>query len=260
MKTPLVLFIDDLQWCDVASFDFLSNLFANAKEHPYLFFLGAYRHNEVDPSHPLVKLIKNVKESGQPIKEIRLGPLKPQYCHEMVSYILDSPLEQTKTLSAFLSDLTEGNPLFVSESLSYLHNEDLLYLDDVGQWSWDLEKIRRSNMPTTVVALFSSKIQRFAPDLITLLEYCACMGNTFLPADLSMIREISLAEVFEMLKPALGQGLLIENKSQLQFIHDKVQEAVLSAISKDRRRLIHREVGNHLFSAIPRGRGSRNNR
>jgi len=51
----------------------------------------------------------------------------------MVSYILDAPLEQTKTLSAFLSDLTEGNPLFVSEGLSYLHNEDLLYLDDVGQ-------------------------------------------------------------------------------------------------------------------------------
>ena len=33
-----------------------------------------------------------------------------------------------------------------------------------------------------------------------------------------------------MLKPALGQGLLMENKNQLQFIHDKVQEAALSAI------------------------------
>jgi len=247
---PLTLFIDDLQWCDVASFDFLANLFANHQDHPYLFFLGAYRHNEVDPSHPLTKLIKDVKEGGRPLKEIQLGPLRPEHCHEMVAYILDSSLEQTRALSSFISTLTEGNPLFVSESLSYLHNEQLLYLDEEGQWRWDLDKIRRSRMPTTVVALFSSKIQRFTPDLISLLEYCACMGNTFSPAELSLITEQSLLDVYETLKPALGQGLLIESKSQLQFIHDKVQEAALSAIPEDRRRRIHRQVGEHLLSAV----------
>jgi len=67
-ENPLTLFIDDLQWCDVASFDFLSNLFNNYKEHPYLLLLGAYRHNEVDSSHPLVKMVRNVKENGQPLK------------------------------------------------------------------------------------------------------------------------------------------------------------------------------------------------
>jgi len=248
---PLTIFIDDLQWCDVASFDFLTNLFSNYQEHPYLFFLGAYRHNEVDSSHPLTKLIRNIKENGQPLKEIRLGPLNPEHCHEMVSYILDEPLQETKTLADFITTLTEGNPLFVSESLSYLHNEDLLYLDDERQWRWDIEKIRCSNMPTTVVALFSSKIQKFQAELKTLIEFCACMGNTFSPTELSLIREKPLVEVFETLKPALGQGLLIENKSQLQFIHDKVQEAALSAISKERRREIHWQIGNHLLSNIP---------
>ena len=47
-ENPLVLFIDDLQWCDIATFDFLTYLFANHEDHPYLFFIGAYRHNEVD--------------------------------------------------------------------------------------------------------------------------------------------------------------------------------------------------------------------
>ncbi len=252
-ENPLALFIDDLQWCDVASFDFFANIFANYLDHPYLFFLGAYRHNEVDSSHPLAKLIRNVKESARPLREIRLGPLRPEYCHEMVAYILDSPLAQTKTLGDFISALTEGNPLFVSESLSYLHNENLLYLDNDRQWRWDLDKIRRSRMPTTVVALFCAKIQKLPPDLITLLEYCACMGNTFSPTELSLIREMTLLETFEMLKPVLGQGLLIENKNQLQFIHDKVQEAALSAISAERRRNIHRQIGNHLLAAVPEG-------
>ncbi len=251
-ENPLTLFIDDLQWCDVASFDFLANVFANYRDHRYLLFLGAYRHNEVDPSHPLAKLIRNVEESGQPMKEIRLGPLRPEHCHEMVSYILDSPLPQTKALSDFLSALTEGNPLFVSESLSYLHHENLLYLDPERQWRWDLERIRQSRMPTTVVALFGSKLQKLPPDLMTLLEYCACMGNTFSPAELSSIRSITLRETFEILKPALGQGLLIESKNQVQFIHDKVQESALSTIPAERRRRIHREIGNHLLSAVPR--------
>ncbi|MBI2934605.1 MAG: AAA family ATPase [Chloroflexi bacterium] len=250
-ENPLTLFIDDLQWCDVASFDFLANIFANHKEHPFLFFLGAYRHNEVDSAHPLSKLIHNARESGQPLKEIRLGPLKPEHCHEMVSYILDSPLRQTGALSDFISTLSEGNPLFVSESLSYLHNEDLLFLDHDRQWRWDMDKIRQSRMPTTVVALFSSKIKKLPHDLINLLEYCACMGNTFSPAELALIKEMTLLEIFEMLKPALGQGLLMESKNLLQFIHDKVQEATLSAIPEEERRRIHWQVGNHLLSAVP---------
>lgn len=248
---PLTLFIDDLQWCDTASFDFLANIFANYLDHPYLFFLGAYRHNEVDASHPLCKLIQNAREADQPLREIRLGPLQPEHCHEMVAYILDSPLPQTKTLSDFINVLSEGNPLFVSESLSYLHHEDLLFLDADQQWQWDMDKIRQSSMPTTIVALFSSKIRKLPPALIALLEYCACLGNTFSPADLSLITKMTLQEIFATLKPALGQGLLLENKHQLQFIHDKVQEAALAAIPPARRRRIHWQVGNHLLAAIP---------
>ncbi len=252
-ENPLALFIDDLQWCDVASFDFLTNVLANHKEHPYLFLLGAYRHNEVDSSHPLSKLIRSGRDGDWPLKEIRLDPLKPQHCHEMVSYILDSPRPQTRALSDFISTLSEGNPLFVSESLSYLHNEDLLFLDDAGQWRWDLAKINQSSMPTTVVALFSAKIQRLPPDLVDLMKYCACMGNTFSPAEISAIRGMTLLETYELLKPALRQGLLMETKNQLQFIHDRVQEAVLASIPLERRRQIHRQVGEYLLSAVSAG-------
>jgi predicted ATPase/two-component sensor histidine kinase/tRNA A-37 threonylcarbamoyl transferase component Bud32 len=252
-ENPLVLFIDDLQWCDSASFDFLANIFANYKDHPYLFLLGAYRHNEVDLSHPLSRLIGNAKKGSRPLKEIRLNPLKPEHCHEMVSYILDSPLPKTGALSDFISALTEGNPLFVSESLAYLYNENLLLPGEEGQWRWDLDKIRQSSMPGTVVALYGAKIQKLPPDLISLFEYCACLGNTFGPDELSFIREMDLPETFEMLKPALEQGLLMESRNQLQFIHDRVQEAALSFISAERRGRIHRQIGNRLLDAVPEG-------
>src|SRR5665647_2189787 len=62
---------------------------------------------------------------------------------------------------------------------------------------------------------------------------------------------MALLETFEILNRALGQGLLIESKNQLQFIHDKVQEAALFSIPAERRRQIHWQVGNHLFFTVP---------
>lgn len=252
-KNPLTIFIDDLQWCDTATLDFLDNIFTGYKEHGYLFFLGAYRHNEVGPDHPLAKLVRDIRENKRPLREIALGPLEPQYCHKMVSYILDSPLAQTAELSDFIARLSEGNPLFVSEILSYLHNENLLFLDKEKNWKWCLEKIRNSNMPSTVVALFSSKVQKLPPPTIELLEYCACMGNRFSPTEISFVKGISLLDTFEILKFALAQGLLMESKGEFQFVHDRVQEAVLSSIEPQKRSDIHWEIGSHLFSRVPKG-------
>jgi two-component sensor histidine kinase/tetratricopeptide (TPR) repeat protein len=199
-------------------------------------------------------MVRGIQESRQPLKEIRLGPILEEHTHEMVSYILDAPLEQTQSLAQFIAKLTEGNPLFVSESLSFLYNENLLYFKEASnEFSWNMDKIRESNMPSTVVALFSSKVKKLPAKTIDLLEYCACMGNLFTPEEVAQVREITLLDTFEILKPALGQGLLIENKDQLQFVHDKVQEAALSSIDRERRKKIHWEIGNHLYAAIPKG-------
>ena len=249
-ENPLTLFIDDLQWCDAATFDFWGNVFSDCKEHKYLFFIGAYRHNEVNTGHPLVKLIHSAKENNCPLNEIRLEPLKPKHCHEMVSYILDSPLSQTEELSVFIENLSEGNPLFVGEILSYLHNEDLLLMDENRHWQWNLDKIRESDMPSSVVALFSSKVRKLSPATVELLEYCACIGNSFSPTQISTVKEIVLSQTFEILKSALAQGLLMESKDDFQFVHDRVQEAVLSAINSERRARIHWAIGTHLLSTV----------
>ena len=252
-ENPLTIFIDDLQWCDTATFDFLNNLFANHQDYNYLFFIGAYRHNEVTADHHLTRLIRDIKEQKSPFRETRLKLLECEHCHEMVSYILESPLSQTEELSIFIANLSEGNPLFVSEILSYLNTKNLMYLDENRHWQWDVNKIRQSDMPPTVVALFSSRIKKLPAATIELLEYCACMGNRFSPTEIAMIKEITLLNTFEMLKPALAQGFLMENKDDLQFVHDRVQEAVLSAIEPERRRRIHWTVGTRLLSCMPEG-------
>ena len=247
-NNPLVLFIDDLQWCDSATFDFLGHLFATADDHPHLFFIGAYRHSEVGASHPLVFLLRQIKEQRKTMLEIRIGALDAQACHEMVAYILDLPLNQTQQLAMFLTELTEGNPLFVSESLSWLHNEDLLNYSEQGQWIWDMEKIRLSNMPTSVVDMFGFKVRRLEAETLEAVKVCACMGNRFSAEDVALICDMPLLDLFERLKPVLTLGLLIESKTEFQFVHDRVQESVLRLISPNHRQEIHWQVGWHLLS------------
>ena len=248
---PLVLFIDDLQWCDTATFDFLQAIFADYREHPYLFFIGAYRHNEVDAAHPLSKLIRNIQQRKDPLQEIRLEALSEDDCHEMVAYILDSPLEETANLAQFIARLTEGNPLFVSESLAWLYSENLLYTDEQQHWQWDMNKIRDTKMPTTVVELFSSKVHTLPPTTLHILNYCACMGNRFMAAEVALVLDMGLEQLFENLKPVLRLGMLLEHKSELQFVHDRVQEAVLCQVDEQSRPGIHWNIGNRLLSQAP---------
>ncbi|MBD9357169.1 ATP-binding sensor histidine kinase [Methylomonas albis] len=250
---PLVLFIDDLQWCDSATFDFLQNLFANHREHPYLLFMGAYRHNEVDSGHPLIKLIRNVQEHTGPLAEIHLTELSDADCHEMVAYILDSSLKATANLADFIADLTEGNPLFVSESLAWLYNEGLLSIDANQHWQWDMNRIRDTQMPASVVELFSAKVRKLPSRTLNILYHCACMGNRFTAEDVGLVLDTRIEQLFEDLKPVLSMGLLLENKADLQFVHDRVQEAVLQQIAAYTRPNIHWRIGNRLLSAVAAG-------
>ncbi len=49
---PLALFLDDLQWLDAATLDLLEHVLTQPDVH-YLLLVGAYRDNEVTPTHPL---------------------------------------------------------------------------------------------------------------------------------------------------------------------------------------------------------------
>ena len=250
-NNPLVLFIDDLQWCDTATFEFLQNLFANHLEHPYLFFLGAYRHNEVDSAHPLTRLIRHVHDRNGPLEEIRLEALSDHDCHEMVAYILDSKLKATANLAHFIAHLTEGNPLFVSESLAWLYNEGLLNTDQDQHWTWDMQRIRETQIPVSVVELFSSKVKKLPAQTLHILNHCACMGNRFTANEVALVTDKRIDALFEDLKPVLSLSLLLENKADLQFVHDRVQEAVLTQVDSETRPAIHWRIGHRLLQAIP---------
>ncbi|MEH1784681.1 MAG: AAA family ATPase [Nostoc sp.] len=59
---PLVLFLDDLQWADSASLNLIELLMKNS-DRQYLLLIGAYRDNEVSPTHPLMMSLEKIQKA-----------------------------------------------------------------------------------------------------------------------------------------------------------------------------------------------------
>src|SRR6266853_880057 len=59
---PLVLFLDDLQWLDAATLELIEHL-VTEPEVRHLLLVGAYRDNEVDPSHPLMRTLGMIRKA-----------------------------------------------------------------------------------------------------------------------------------------------------------------------------------------------------
>ena len=76
---PLVLFLDDLQWADSASFN-LIQLLVTDSESQYLLLIGAYRDNEVSPTHPLMQTLDKIAQEKATINNIILKPLTSNRC------------------------------------------------------------------------------------------------------------------------------------------------------------------------------------
>src|SRR5580658_8522577 len=110
---PLALFLDDLQWLDVATLDLIENLLTEPDVH-HLMLIGAYRNNEVSPTHPLMQKLEAIRQSGAPVHEVILTPLAGEDLTQLVGDCLHCELKQAAPLAQLLEDKTGGNPFFAN--------------------------------------------------------------------------------------------------------------------------------------------------
>ena len=69
---PLAIFLDDLQWADLASLKLLQLLMMDAG---HLLVIAAYRDNEVSPIHPFMLTLKEISKTKAIVNRLQLAPL-----------------------------------------------------------------------------------------------------------------------------------------------------------------------------------------
>ena len=73
-ERPLVLFLDDLQWADMASLEVLRWILTD-RDGAHVLVIGAYRANEVPSGHPLNELLRATQAAQVPTHTLRLNDL-----------------------------------------------------------------------------------------------------------------------------------------------------------------------------------------
>jgi hypothetical protein len=112
---PLALFLDDLQWLDAATLDLLEDLLTQPDVR-HLMLIGAYRDNEVDSTHPLLRKLEAIRQAGAAVQEIVLAPLAREDLEQLIGDSLRCEPERAASLARLLHEKTAGNPFFAISS------------------------------------------------------------------------------------------------------------------------------------------------
>ncbi|MEM9541784.1 MAG: AAA family ATPase [Cyanobacteria bacterium P01_E01_bin.42] len=265
---PLAIFLDDLQWADRASLKLLERLITTP-DTQYFFFIGAYRDNEINETHPLSQTIEEIRKTGASASKISLQPLQLKEVTQLIGDTLNLTSKQINPLAKLIRAKTRGNPFFITEFLKSLYGEYLLSFNrERCQWQWDLAQIQDRQITENVVELMAKKVQKLPPETLAVLKFAACVGNQFNLETLAIVFEKAPRETAIVLGAALREGFIVPISdtyklmeieveglsdrlvAEYKFAHDRIQQAVYSLIPEAERQAVHLHLGQLLLANI----------
>ncbi len=266
---PLVIFLDDLRWADSSSVELLRYLSRNANLKNIL-FIGAYRENEIDENHPLMSILKEINEEDVFYRHISLLPIERNQIIKLVADTLSTGEERVVGLVEILYRKTAGNPFFLEQLLTLLHEEGHLFFNlQENRWEWDIDAIEKLEPGEDVLELLLMKLQKLPEGTLKMVKLASCFGNKFDIKTLSEVCSITEDETVSLLKPAVLNNLILVTADEangvytqevqqeeimasssfkpahktFEFLHDRVQQAAYSLLSEEEKKKWHLNIG-----------------
>lgn len=250
-ERPVVLFLDDLQWCDSTSLQIVYDILSDTKGSSCVYFLGCFRDNEVFSAHPILKFMENMNNNKSPVQLLGLSGVNRSELNCMTSDALCILPRHCKDLSDIIHSKTRGDPYFALEMLSALVDQGLLQFSySKRRWTWNQASIIYLDVTSNVLHLLKSKMMTMSIEMQTALKVCSCFGSgvdSLLVACLSESAEyISLRDELDR---AVEEGFMDKVGEGYKFVHDRVREAAYGLIQEKDRNGYHYQVGMTLLSS-----------
>jgi len=243
---PFIVFIDDLNYADEASLLLLRRLKLYEG-------LTSFICNTSTP----IERLKTEEE------KVRFGQFYETYRQELnISKISLTPLTASdisdhlqgifpqvdvpENFEKDLAQITQGNPLFLSEILRKLALDQKIPLR--GQ-QWSIEPLEEGYLPDSPDEMISQKIDALNEESRQLLYRAATFGEDVSLSLLSGSSEEREAKILEFVDQAYALGLLLSdfklNDENIRFLGKRILEKVHESIQPDQKQELHEKIGNY---------------
>jgi tetratricopeptide (TPR) repeat protein len=152
-------------------------------------------------------------------------------------------------LAAAIHGETEGNPLFVTELVRLLAEEQRL--EEAAHAPW------RASIPQGMREVIAHRLRNLSPDCRDLLTEASILGREFRLDVLDAVSERPSDEVLDLLDEALAArviGDLPSGRSGLRFSHALIRDSLYGELGRKARLRLHRHAAEALETVYGRER------
>jgi diguanylate cyclase (GGDEF)-like protein len=243
---PFIIFIDDLQFADEASLLLLRRLMLY--EGFPLFVCGTSspieRLKSEEKKAPLVQFYETYTKELN-ISKINLTPLTASDISDHLQGIFPR-VNLPENFEKDLAQITQGNPLFLSEILRKLALDKKIPLKDQ---QWAIEPLEEGYLPKSLDEMISHKVHRLDEESRQLLYRAASFGEDVSLSLLTGSSEEMEAKILEFVDQAIALGLLLSdfqaNDETIRFLGKRILEKVYEAIQPGQKQELHERIGNY---------------
>jgi class 3 adenylate cyclase/tetratricopeptide (TPR) repeat protein len=228
---PVVVVVEDAQWADSDSLGFLDSLVEDPL--PGMLLIVSYRPNREDRWH------------GKPnCTPLRLEPLPFHRAGELLDALIGVD-PSVRGLKSVLIERTDGNPLFLEESVRSLVETGVLRGERSAYCL--TTPVAALDVPPTLKALIAARIDRLPPEQKWLLQAASVIGKHGPVAVLQAVVGADGHSFREVLEALRGNGFLADGgggtgEEQFRFNHSLTHLVAYDALLQERRRLLHAQT------------------
>lgn len=240
MDQPLILALDDLQWCDEETLAWLLFI-VHHHPHAHLLIITTLRGDEVELDHPLTVFLLEMRRLDL-LTELPLSPLDAAETTALAESIAEQSLDTTQAERLFAA--TEGNPLFVVETMR-------------AQWTDSGASATSLVLPPKVQAVIQARLAQLSRPARDLAGVAAIIGRSFSADVLSAACDYDEATVVRSMDELWQRRIVREQGvSSYDFTHDRLREVAYAELQPAHRRQLHRRVATTLEQRNPNGGGA----
>lgn len=238
-KRGTVLFIDDVQWADAATLEFLSYAVKRVRGEPVLVVLSFRREDRGALESWWLPLAER-----RTLEILSLGRLEAESLQLLLKNLSTLQAQDLLWLTELLLRESEGNAFYVVEYLRWLRDTDVLELD-VAQRIAVLrrERLAKASLPEGVRTLLWARYRSLDNASRDLLDLAAVIGGSFALDLLERASGRDPLALWSTLEPLIAAGLVTEVSGEhYSLSHDKLRQTVYKSIGPPIKRSLHARV------------------